>query len=246
MECKKCGVDLADREYKEVAEWPFCLECFQALMDKAGEKKEEGKEGKTKIPVLKAEPASARQRCQICEKEIEEEGNARKMLGLLFCLECYENLVKRPVIPPRENSDEEELEAKPLVAQVRVDLRRPVQCHACGRQIPALGSKEFEDNPYCPDCYNGLPEIKAQKPRPFPVEVHEQEAGAEEHYSTGDIKTGLKCQACSRKVLPENLKTVEGFEICLACLSTDPDTALEIAHARHRRALEQIKKDFDA
>jgi len=41
MECKKCGRDLTGMEYKKVAEWPFCQECFQALMDKAGEKKEE-------------------------------------------------------------------------------------------------------------------------------------------------------------------------------------------------------------
>ncbi len=244
MECKKCGRDLTGMEYKKVAEWPFCLECFQALMDKAGEKKEE-KAGK--MPEAPASGlAGVPQRCRVCEKEIEK-GNTREMLGLVFCVECYENLVKRPAMPPRAESEEEELEVKPLVAQVRVDLRRPVQCHACGRQIPAMGSKEFEDNPYCPDCYNVLPEIKAQKPRPFPVEVHEQEAGAEkEHYGNGDIKAGLKCQACSREVLPENLKTVEGFEICLACLSTDPDTAFKIARARHLRALEQIKKEFDA
>ncbi|MBC2694040.1 MAG: hypothetical protein HF982_01915 [Desulfobacteraceae bacterium] len=246
MECKKCGRDLTNMEYKKVAEWPFCLECFQALMDKAGEKKEEKPEGETEMPVHKTALASARQRCQICEKEIKE-GNGREMLGLLFCLECYENLVKRPAIPPRAEREEEELEVKPKVAQVRLDLRRPVQCHACGRQIPAMGSKEFEGNPYCPDCYNRLPEIKAQKPKPFPAEVYEQEAGAEkEHYGTGDIKAGLKCQACSREVLPENLKTVEGFEICSACLSTDPDASFKIARARHRRVLEQIKKQFDA
>jgi formylmethanofuran dehydrogenase subunit E len=239
MECKKCGKDLTDMEYKKVAEWPFCLECFQALMDKAGEKKEEKPEGETDMPVHQTAPAGIRQRCQICEKEIEE-GNGRNMLGLLFCMACYENLVKRPAIPPRAESGEEESEVKPLVAQVRVDLRRPVPCHACGRQIPAMGSKAFKGHPYCPDCYNGLPEIKAQKPKPFP-------AGAEkERYAPEEMKAGLKCQACSRDVLPENLKTVEGFEICLACLSTDPDTAFKIARARHRRALEEIKKEFDA
>jgi hypothetical protein len=45
-------------------------------------------------------------------------------------------------------------------------------------------------------------------------------------------------------VLPDNLRTIEGFEICLACLTTDPDTALDIARTRHRKMLEKIKKEL--
>jgi len=37
---------------------------------------------------------------------------------------------------------------------------------------------------------------------------------------------------------------VEGFEICLACLTTDQDTALEIARTRHRKVLEKIRKEL--
>jgi hypothetical protein len=244
MECKKCGIDLAGREYKTVAQWPFCLECFHALMEKAEAKKDEMVE--TPAP----EATSEQQRCLVCEKEIEQ-GAGHEMLGLLFCRECYENLVTKPDIPPRAEIGDKEpgmgpLE-KPAVAQVRVDLRSPVQCYGCGRQIPAIGSKQFDGNPYCPDCYYGLPEIKAQKPKPFQAAVPDQPAGAEKkHAGTGEHEAGLRCQACQREVLPVNLKTVEGFEICLACLTTDQDTALEIARTRHRKALEKIKKELDA
>ena len=234
MECKKCGKDLADKEYKKVAEWPFCLECFQALMDKAEEKKEEVTE--PEVLFSAPEPEEKKQKCQVCSKELNN-GEGRDMLGLLFCPDCYDVLVKSPAIPARPEPEEEEV--IPKVAQVRVDLRKPTECHGCGRRIPVMGSKEFEGNRYCPDCYQALPEIQAQKPRPFPV------AGADQQAEAGK-EPGLRCQACNREVLPENLKTVEGFEICQACLKTNTDTALEIAQGRHRKAMEQMKKELDS
>jgi len=185
----------------------------------------------------------------LCEEEIEK-GTGCKMLGMMLCRECYENLVKNPEIPPRTDSSENEQAAdaweKPAVMQVRVDFSSSVQCYGCGRQIPAVGSKQFDDHPYCPDCYYRLPEIIAQKPKPFqkPADaVHSDEArgtGA----GAAEQGKGLVCQACQRQVLPTDIKTVEGFEICLACLTTDPDTALDIARIRHRRALEKMRKEL--
>ncbi len=237
MECKKCGKDLTDQKHKKVAQWPFCLECFKAVMDKA----EEGKKGKAEAvpeaPALAPEPETNKKKCQVCSKGLEND-EGREMLGLLFCPACYEVLVKSPAVPAKPKIEEEE-ETQPKVAQVRVDLKMPTECHGCGRQIPVMGSKEFEANRYCPDCYYALPEIQAQKPKPFPPPSAGQQAETEK-------KQGLKCQACSREVLPENLKTVEGFELCRACLKTDPKEALAIAQARHRKAMERMKKDLDA
>jgi formylmethanofuran dehydrogenase subunit E len=229
MECKKCGIDLTGREYRNVAQWPFCLECFQSLMEKAGEKK--GETNKAPAP----EPVRETKKCLVCEQEIEK-GESREMLGFTFCLQCYENLVKSPDIPPRTVSYDEDAGIGPLekqaVEQVIVDFSTSVQCSGCGREIPAISSKQFNEQPYCPDCYYTLPEIAAQQPKPFPVAV------------SGKQEDGLKCQACRRQVLPDNLRTVEGFEICLACLTTDPDTALDIARTRHRKMLEKIKKEL--
>lgn len=236
MECKKCGRDLTDTEYKLVAEWPFCLECFQALMEPPAQKEEEAAATAPETPA--PSPTGPGFRCQVCESEIEK-GGGHTMLGFLFCDACYENLVKKPVLPPRPESVEEEAEAQPAVAQVRLHLSSPIQCNACGRQIPLMGSKEFEDHRYCPDCYYALPEIQAQKPKPFPATVsHEQPI-------TEKDKAGPTCQACGREVLPQNLKTIEGFEICRACLAADPDTALDIARTRHRKALEKMRRQLD-
>lgn len=242
MECKKCGIDLSGKEYKNVAQWPFCLECFQALMNRAEEKKADLPE----IPV--PEMATEKDKCLICENEIEK-GTGHEMLGMMFCRECYENLVRKPDIPPRtEIVDKEQgmdRSEKPAVAQVRMDFKSPVQCYGCGRQIPAIAGKQFNCHLYCPDCYYKLPEIKAQQPKPFstavsaqPIKAEETAAGTEEH------EEGFICQACQRQVLSTDLKTVDGFEICLACLTTDQDTALEIARTRHRKALEKIKKEL--
>ena len=38
MECKQCSKNLAGEEYKMVAEWPFCPDCFRKLMEKPTEK----------------------------------------------------------------------------------------------------------------------------------------------------------------------------------------------------------------
>jgi len=242
MECKKCGIDLSGKEYKNVAQWSFCLECFQTLMNRAGEKKDDLAE----MPV--SEATNERQRCLVCEKEIERSTGC-EMLGMMFCRECYENLVKKPDIQPRRETGETEPvmnpSEKPAVMQVRVDLKSPVQCYGCGRKIPAIGSKQFDNHPYCPDCYYRLPEIKAPKPKPFQTMVATQPEEAEEaHACTEEHEGGLICQACQRQVLPADRKTVEGFEICLACLTTDQDTALEIARTRHRKVLEKIRKEL--
>lgn len=244
MTCKKCGIDLSGKEFRNVAQWPFCLDCFQALMEKAEAKKDELAE----TSAVRQEPPGEQQRCLVCEKDIEK-GSGREMLGLTFCQECYENLVRRPVIKPRAETGEKEQALNPLekqaVAQVRVDLKSPVQCHSCNRQIPAIASKSFDGHSYCPDCYYALPEIKAKKPKPFPKMAaaqpssdEEADAGAEENGG------GLRCQTCRRQVLPVNLKTVEGFEICLACLTADREMALDIARKQQRKAMEKIKKEL--
>jgi formylmethanofuran dehydrogenase subunit E len=243
MECKKCGIDLAGREHRNVAQWPFCLECFQALMEKAEEKK-----GETDKTPPAPEPVRETKKCLVCEQEIEK-GGGREMLGFVFCLQCYENLVKSPDIPPRTVSYDEEAGISPLekqaVEQVIVDFTTSVQCSGCGREIPAISSKQFNEQPYCPDCYYTLPEIVAQQPRPFPAVVSGQPYKAEKYQAPrGEQETGLRCHACERQVLPDNLRTIEGFEICLACLTTDPDTALDIARTRHRKMLEKIKKEL--
>lgn len=228
MECKKCGKNIAGNEFRKVADWCFCLECFQELMYEAEKKDDEKREDSSEETAALQQKVAGKGKCCVCSKELEvDEG--RNLLGLSFCPDCYEVLVKRPAVQaPLENDEKEDA---PRVAQVRVDLKKNVLCQGCNRQIPLLGSKELEGRFYCPDCYQALPEVQALKPKPFPV------AGETPVGEVGPI-----CQACAREVSFESLRTIEGFEICQSCLAVDPDGALKIARARHRTLMEEMKK----
>ena len=221
MNCKKCGISLEGKDYRMVAQWPFCTQCFQNLMEHT-EKKTDSRTENNDALLTQTE---TKQKCQVCGAEIES-GMGHEMLAILFCDKCHENLIKRPAVTPRlksrESSSVTDSLNKPAVNQVRVNLNELVQCHGCGRKIPALGSKEFNGNFFCPDCFSAL-------------SISEE------------IKYGREsehiCQACGRKVLSKNLKTIKGFEICLACISTDQNAAIEIAREKHKKVLEKIKKE---
>ena len=106
-------------------------------------------------------------KCLVCGAKIEN-GLARKMLGNFFVFNAYESLVKRPAIPPRSDPEESAPDAdqqkKQAVAQVNRNLSETVKCYCRGRQIPALGSKNFDGEPFCPDCYFELTPVKQKKP----------------------------------------------------------------------------------
>ena len=223
MNCKKCGISLEGKDYRMVAQWPFCVQCFQNLMENT-EKKTDKRPKDNDTSFTQTE---TKQKCRVCGAEIES-GMGRKMLGILFCDKCYEGLVKKPTVTPRLKSKESTIAddslSKPGVDQVSVNLNELVQCHGCGRKIPALGSKKFNGEFFCPDCFRTLSLSEEVKP---------------------EIESGQTCQACGRKVLSENLKIIKGFEICPACIATDQNAALEIARKKHKKVLEKIKKETE-
>jgi hypothetical protein len=61
---------------------------------------------------------------------------------------------------------------------------------------------------------------------------------ADEAATTGE------CDSCGKSVSLGRLEVRGGFSLCRACLSTDPDLALEIARGRHRKRLEELKARF--
>ena len=237
MKCEKCAKNLIGLEYRQVAKWAFCLECFQQLMDQAEEKQQQEAGDRPEGEILGAEPVQ--QYCRLCEGSIAND-NCRELLGLLFCKACYMNLIKRPVMKIRSELDQQN---RPLVTQESVDLTKLVRCHACNRKIPELGSKEFNGKLFCPDCYNALPELKALRPKLFPQACAEPELETLNAEKT--LEPGLHCQACLRELSAENLDSVEGFDICRACLTTDSAAAIEIARARHRKRLAEMKKRLE-
>lgn len=238
MNCKKCNADLTGKEYKTVAQWNFCLDCFNELISQ-GEK-----EKNAKPEAVEPDRNIKSRYCSICEKELAE-NEGRNLLGSLFCEQCYENLVKRaPDSQPASNEESvADDNSKKGVAQVSVDFISQAKCYQCGKTIRIIASREYKGHLYCPDCYFNIPEIKSPRPQAF-VDVALQMEPHRKATENPAAESARVCQACQRRISPENSKIIEGFEICLACLAADSDTALEIARLRHRRRLEEIKKEL--
>jgi hypothetical protein len=85
-------------------------------------------------------------------------------------------------------------------------------CAACGRPMPGPGSYHIiEGRPHCAACAATRPASSRGEP----------------------------CDACRRVTRVEVLTTTRGFRLCAACLENDPELALAVAQARHRRRLER-------
>jgi hypothetical protein len=248
MQCRKCGNEISGDEYRMVAEWPFCLQCFERLLSKPAEPPppvvEVEVRASTSVEPAQAEPpaepaASSTEagppRCLLCERELAE-GQYERLASWVFCPSCYGTLVSMP-------DDEEEPAAprpkkSPLVPPKYAAFK---SCKGCGRRIPERAAKEIDGEPYCPDCYSAkarsvtvVPEIRAT------INVA---GGQGKGRSPQKASTGKECESCGRDAAA--LRTVDGFAICEACLSTDPDLALHLARKRHHLYLERLKTELD-
>lgn len=236
MNCKKCNVDLTDKEYRKVADWNFCLDCFHELISGSGKSGDAGQETPEPERNLKS------RQCVVCGKELEN-NEGHELLGSLFCAECYDNLVKSPPENQLAESEQSSAQAdeKKGVAQVRVDFIARAQCYQCGKTIRTIAAREYLGHLYCPDCYFNIPEIKNPPPQAL-VDAYLQGEPKQDMTDESADSDTCSCLSCGRRVLRENVKIIEGFEICRACIAADAGTALEIARLRHRRRLEEIKK----
>ena len=248
--CKRCGRDVGDKSSKRVADWVFCEECFQQLMDDATHRAAEPppEAGPTPAPVKgDAPPApAAAASCRGCKRALGE-GEARVFLGLTFCPTC-ETVLREGLSPPAFDlaaTDAEPPEPEPpRVEQVRVDHGAVTSCHRCRRQVKLLGSREHEGERYCPDCYRA---VTAAGPHPEPGEVPRARSGPAQVVRvsvTPAPRPEATCMSCGQ-VSEVPLEPLEGFAICPACRGTDPALAVEIARARHRRLLEALKQRLD-
>jgi hypothetical protein len=118
--------------------------------------------------------------------------------------------------------------------------------------IPEGGSRQVEEEPYCPDCYYGLPEEVRQA-----AEEAEAAAMAGEEGEAAEISREIEapaepseleavpgCESCGKDVSEDKLQTVEGFAICQACLSADDELAVHLARARHQKRLQRLREEF--
>jgi hypothetical protein len=128
--------------------------------------------------------------------------------------------------------------------------------------IPEGGSKQVEEEPYCPDCYYGLPEEVRQAAEEAaaaemavedaePAEAVDEEAEPAEiireespPVELPDVEAPEGCESCGKEVPEDKLQTVEGFGICRACLSSDAELAVHLARARHQKRLQRLKEEL--
>jgi DNA-directed RNA polymerase subunit RPC12/RpoP len=206
----------------------------------------------------------ARQKCTLCEKEIE--GDQYKKVGIwTFCPECNLDMTPRPKPPPPPEPEEEpvdEEEEAAIRARFRVKFTQRIKCAECGRMIPEGGSKQVDEEPYCPDCYYRLPEevrqaLEEAAVAEMAVEEAEPAATAGEEVEPAaisqeeqppvelpEIEAPEGCESCGKEVPEDKLQTVEGFGICRACLSSDAELAVHLARARHQKRLQRLKDDL--
>jgi formylmethanofuran dehydrogenase subunit E len=257
MQCKKCGKDISGEEYRMVAEWPFCMECFHVLLEKPAKKVEPPAEKVVKPEKKEAAVEvvfeTAKRRCTLCEKEIF--GDRYKKVGIwTFCPDCHVDMTPRPKPPPPPKPEEEAVdeEEEARKARFRIKYMHRVKCAACGRMIPEGGSKQVDEEPYCPDCYYGLPEevrqaAEAAQAAAMAGEVAEGgEVSVEEAITreVHELETPEGCESCGKKVPEDKLQTVEGFAICQACLSSDAELAVHLARARHQKRLQRLREEL--
>jgi hypothetical protein len=242
MQCRQCGKDLTGEDYRMVAEWPFCPECFQQLLEKPAEKDEADAKPDAVIEDVDAAEAegSTEPRCQLCAKEIA--GDQYKKVGIwIFCPECHMDMTPRPKPPPPPQSEEKPTEEEEAAARARfrVKYMHRVKCAQCGKMIPAGGSREVEAKPYCPDCYYELPEEVRQA-------IEDADAAGEAAPAElPGVEALPGCQSCGKQVAEEALQTVEGFAICRACLSSDAELAVHLARTRHQKRLQRLKDELE-
>jgi ribosomal protein L37AE/L43A len=248
MKCKECGKDITGDEYRKVADWPFCLECFGKLMDKSG--KESEAESTPQFESDDVDTISIDEKrpvCQICNRELEN-GEVKKVGIWNFCTKCHSELVFRSPEPgiskeiPGEDMDDPqkekpETDTQPL-GRVRVSMSKSVNCHACGRQILAVASREVDGNPFCPDCFYALPE-QVDVDRKADIKPAQKSVPA-----TTDSKPVTECESCGKQIMQGDFDTVEGFVICRACLTTNQELAVQVAKKRHQQYLQKIENEF--
>lgn len=271
--CKGCQKIISDDQFKEVGNWVFCLECFQKLLQKSKDRTEQNVEPKVEgLPLAMSTSLDVKvedkPHCHVCNRELI--GSYKTLGEWKLCSACYTELMPPSVPEVKKMSrlqDETPLSDEPSrqmvqtsqvpeINQVVIHVERV--CKGCGRKVVEGGYKMLDQDAFCPDCYYALLDIINESQRhsnkrfpPGRVEARplstmpeiasRQTSSRQENL---EMTTSSVCQSCLHPLPHEALKLVEGFFICMACLSTDPDSAIQIARTRHRKRLQQIREEL--
>lgn len=148
-----------------------------------------------------------------------------------FCQTCYADVVENPL-----PDDEEEAEPEAPRERIVPDAMVYVLCARCGRRVPERGTKPIDDQPHCPDCYNAVAPLA---PLPDLAALATPEPGSASAEAAGGV-----CDSCGQKTGADRTMQVEGFNICRACLKTDPELAVDLARGRHKKRLQRLRDEL--
>jgi len=152
--CYKCKKEIIPGHEKKVADWNFCEDCFQELLNKPAKKLEE--------PESVLTPKPEKILCHLCKKEINDD-TCKKTGIWKFCPECHANLnfsskqksgtdqEEKKLTPEQANRGTPEINLNP-----RYNFMKSGQCEGCGREIPVGGGKDAGGKNLCPECFYTL------------------------------------------------------------------------------------------
>ncbi|MCH2205663.1 MAG: hypothetical protein MK132_07320 [Lentisphaerales bacterium] len=167
--CKKCQTPISGDEFRMVADWKFCLSCFDDMMNKQAVKKEEPQPEPIKASFAAEEflaaasskkeeaPSAAEIKCQMCDCKIP--ADTPKFLGVWqLCQNCEDNMafkLQPVVIEEEEPKEEDEPDTRRRDLNGRVLQAAPDEsvCVACNRPIFVRAAKKIDDQLYCPECF---------------------------------------------------------------------------------------------
>ena len=242
--CAGCPESFERQAMNDVGGRLFCAPCFQALLNP--EAKLDAPAQVPEPPALVfesliSEPQSTDARCLLCSA-LMPDGPAKKIGGVGLCEACYQGLTLEPIEPAtrkRESREEESVALEQVNESPRAEPRYTpgsgrTPCTGCGRIMPGPGSyQEISGGRYCPECVYGgkVPQEAASSPD---IVAEEKQAKPPSGIS--------KCDSCERALSKTTYEVIDGFAICTACMTTEPELALAIAKARHTRRLQDQAK----
>lgn len=263
LTCRRCHAEPAAGGVREVGEWIFCEPCFQLLLasrEEAGagdavEARPEAGAGSAAAPSTEAggitprpEPSPAPAKtaaeatpppagsgaleCMLCDQRFEPgEGLSGRLLTL--CPSCVGGL-----LAPYEAAPEPEIEPRQEKPE---PVRGFVDCVGCDRRIPRGGAREHEDGPVCPECHLWRSAAAEAREAARTEAEAEVDAGAATASAPGRPAASVAASACAACGSVAPLSAVAGFSLCEPCRSVEPELALEVARARHRKRLMELR-----
>jgi hypothetical protein len=197
MDCRECGTDLTNAEHKMVAEWPFCLDCFQRLLERP------------KQPEPAAEPEP---------DPVEPPSAPTEGPGVTFQVNARTEPAKGPSDAPREGPGVSfQISARTAPPPAETAER----CSLCGGPVSSGGVK-LGPMVICTSCTDGLGQTAAAPAREPVRDAVPESHGVQAAPSAPEVepKAFINCAGCGRRVPTGGSKPVGDEHYCPDCFAT--------------------------